>query len=131
MYESMLLIHPDKPIGTATLASELRSFYQGSDQSAIITERGQSGLDLQFKDYIFRLDFDRSPHVLEEAADIAARFGANTGKQQRIAACTSRFEVRADDDPEMNYFNDFMYIIEASQRIGEVYAFDTASRSFL
>lgn len=131
MYESLLLIHPDTPISSAALASELRRYYQRSHQLPTIVERGASGLDLRFANYDFHADYDRSPHVLEESADIAARFGAKTGKQERIAACSSRFEVRADDDPDMSYFDDFLYIIEAAQRLGEIYAFDTSSGTFL
>jgi hypothetical protein len=131
MYESLLLIHPDTPVTSAALAAELRRHYERLQQPATIVERGTSGLDLRFAGYAFHVDHDRSPHVLEESVDIATRFGSATGKQERIAACSSRFEVRADNDPSMNYFTDFMYIIDAAQSLGEVYAFDTAFATFL
>lgn len=124
MYESLVLIHPDTPATSAALAAELRRFYQRIQASPTIVECSESSLELRFPDCVFYITHDRSPHVVEESAEIAEEFGAETGKQDRIAACSSRFDIHSDEDPEMNYFNDFLYVIESSQSLGEVYAFD-------
>jgi hypothetical protein len=124
MYESLVLIHPDTPATSAALAAELRRFYQRIQASPTIVKCSDSSLELRFSDCVFYITHDRSPHVVEESAEIAEEFGAETGKQDRIAACSSRFDIHSDEDPEMNYFNDFLYVIESSQSLGEVYAFD-------
>ncbi len=131
MYESLVLIHPDTPITSAAFASELRRYYERSEQPPTIVECSESRLEIRFTDCIFYVDHDRSAHVVEESAELAEEFGEDTGKQDRIAACTSRFDIRADDDPDMNYFNDYLYIVESCQRLGEVYPFDTSSATFL
>lgn len=132
MYDALVLVHPGAPVTRDMLAAELQRFYTSTaGEKPDIVESGADGLQLQFPGWTLRARFAQEPHVLVESAEIAERFGANTGKQDRIAACSTRFEVAADDDFDMEHFNDFVHVIETAQRLGEIYAFDCSLGEFV
>jgi hypothetical protein len=132
MYETSILIHPSTPVTRDELLNSISQFYGKSKGVAPqIAARGTSGIRIQFPGFGFSIVKDGASHVIEEAKEISTRYGTATGKQHRISDCNTRFDVQGDDDPDMDYFNDYLYIIEAAQKLGEAYAFDNASATFI
>jgi hypothetical protein len=132
MYETSILIHPSTPVTRDELLNSISQFYGKSKGVAPqIAARGTSGIRIQFPGFGFSIVKDGASHVIEEAKEISTRYGTATGKQHRISDCNTRFDVQGDDDPDMEYFNDYLYIIEAAQKLGEAYAFDNASATFI
>jgi len=131
VYESLILLDPDVDITPEQLATELRRFYGGKDWAPEeLTVRGQSLL-LRWPGYLFEVARESVPHVLDESAEIAAKYGAAHPDRARIARCTKRFCTQADDDPDMEHFNDYLFVGEALARLGKVYRFDQSSCEFM
>ena len=70
-------------------------------------------------------------HVVEESAEIAANYAKGKAKAEAIAACKERIEIAGDEDPAMDHFNDYCYIVGAIEKLGVVYTFDSGSASFM
>jgi hypothetical protein len=131
MYESLILVDPDVTITAEQLAAELRRFYQGkAGAPAEIAHAGQD-VRLRWPGYLLEVGRSSVPHVLIESQELALKFAREHPARDRIASCTCRFEVSGDDDPDMEHFNDSLYVGEALSRLGSVYRFEQASCEFL
>jgi len=130
MYDTMLMIHPSTPIGIRELRSALEDAYakrRGKGPVPTLTVHGPV-LRLAFPGLTFGIGYEDPPHVVEESAEIAERYGAGRADQAAIAQCAARFVVGADgSDDDMEYFNDFVTIVECAERAGRVFQFDPVS----
>ena len=50
--------------------------------------------------------------------------------ERAIASCKERIELSGKSDPAMDYFNDYCFVVEAIESLGEVYIFDPESAVF-
>jgi len=131
VYECLVLIDPENDVTAAGLAAELRRFYAtDSGAPSDILESGPT-VKLRWQDYTMTVYRSSLPHVLEESAEIANEFAAGRPDRARIARCQLRFEISAEDDPNMGHFNDYLFVGEALQRLARVYRFEQASGEFL
>lgn len=85
---------------------------------------------IKIKDYCFYFSFIQEDWVIEESKDIAQNVGSHRADKQLIANCKSRIEVSADDDFDMDYFNDFMMLMEVISEKEKVVIFDYESGTF-
>ena len=131
MYECLVLVDSENDVTSAALVAELRRFYS-SDPTAPreILVSGPT-VTLRWEDYTMTVHRSALPNVLDESAEIANEFAAERLDRDRIARCQLRFEISADEDPEMDHFNDYLFVGEALQRLARVYRFDQASGEFL
>jgi hypothetical protein len=130
MYESLVLVDPEAAVTAGQLASELRRFYAGAQDAPEIVQSGET-VSLQWSDYMLEVGESHAPHVLEESAEIAAERAAAHPDKERIARCACRFEISGPEDPDMDHFNDYLFVGEALARLGRVYRFEQASGEFL
>ena len=131
MYESMILVDPDVIITTEQLADELRRFYSGKQGAPTDILHSGQDIRLRWPNYVLEIARSTLPLVVEESAEVAERFAARHPAHDRIASCACRFEMSGDDDPDMEHFNDYLYVGEALARLGRVYCFDQGSCGFL
>lgn len=131
MCECLVLVDPENDVTAAALAAELRTFYE--TDSAAPNEILESGptVSLRWHDYTMTVYRSALPHVLEESAELASEFAAHRPDRDRIARCKLRFEISAEEDPNMDHFNDYLFVGEALQRLARVYRFENASGEFL
>jgi len=89
-------------------------------------------LTLEFAEkYKFYLKLNKENHVVEESIEIAQQDFLVDKKKENIASCTSRYEMSADTDPNMDYFNESLFIIEIFEKFTGVFIFDPNSGEFL
>ena len=131
VYESLILLDPETQITTDQLAAELQRFYKDKPGSPAELAVAGEGLSLKWPGYTLEIGRSALPHVLEESVELAAEFGEERPDQARIAQCHTRFEVSGDDDPDMEHFNDYLFVGEAVLRLGRAYRFDQAAGEFL
>ncbi len=81
--------------------------------------------------YKFYLKLNRETYVAEESAEIARQDFVVDEKKENIASCKSRYEMSADADPNMDYFNESLFIIEIFEKFPGVFIFDPNSGDFL
>ena len=130
MYESLVMVDPADAITVEQLAAELRRFYEGKPGAPAEIVRSGQDIELRWPDYVLAVGRSRVPHVLEESKEIAEQAGQQHPAREQIASCTCRFEMSGDDDPDMDHFNDYLFVGEALCRLGRVYWFDQASCEF-
>ena len=61
-----------------------------------------------------RIQWNDAPHVLHDAQRWATHHHS-TEEQRRIAACTQRLDLYSDPDPERNYYDDYLTLVEHLQ----------------
>ena len=66
----------------------------------------------------------------EESKDIAETFGKNRTDYNRISNSQKRIEFYGEEDFNMDYFNDYLLILENIQREMHVTIFDTDNGKF-
>ena len=131
MYQCLVLLDPDTQITTEQLALELRRFYAGNSRAPLEIAVSAQNVILRWPEYTLKVATSSLPYVLEESSDLADKCGATHPAQGRIARCHTRFEIVGDDDPDIDYFNDYLFVGETLRRLGVVYRFDQASTEFL
>jgi hypothetical protein len=131
MYESLILVDNASQITTRQLLDELRSFYANDPHAPADLFASSATITLRWPDYVLQVAREELPHVIEESAEIASRFGNAHPNQQRIAACRCRFSTSGDNDPDMMHFNDYLFVGEALERLGVVYRFDQSTAEFM
>jgi hypothetical protein len=129
MYEALVLVDPQTDISVEQLVSELENFYSSSAKRPSISRSGDL-ITLAWPGYALEVGRSSLPDVLEESAELARSFAASHPEKSRISCAKTRFELSGDEDPDMDYFNDFLFVIEALQRLGNVYHFDPGAGEF-
>jgi hypothetical protein len=131
MYEALLLIEPSTALTIENLRAELAKFYKAVPEKPGSIQLSGSEIQLVWPDFTLIVSYSDSPHVIEESRAIAKQFAQAHEARERIQQCWARFEVAGNDDPAMEHFNDYLFIVEAAQRLGTVYAFDPISGEFI
>lgn len=70
---------------------------------------------VRWGDWSFRFSYEDEPHVAEEARGIADAYANGRPDRGLIAGCRRMISMTADDDPGMDRFNDYCFIV---QRLG-------------
>lgn len=128
-YSYLILIPETTDITLEAYKNALEEFYADDDRQIIISlDNGQITLAINMWElYITYAD---EPHVLLESEEMAAEYANGMPHQNAIAGCAARFETTAMDDPDMEFFNDSLYVQEAAESIGQVYIFDPQGDGF-
>jgi hypothetical protein len=72
------------------------------------------------------------PYVLVEAQEIAELFATeNDPNKNALATYSARFELSSAPDPNMDYFNDYVFVIENLCEFTGAVAFDPKARIFI
>ncbi len=74
-------------------------------------------------DYYFHFQLEMSESVLQESKEIAESYKGNKDKTT-IASCKSRVEFWGDEDPDGDYFNDHMFILEQIMKNEKLLIYD-------
>ena len=114
-YSYSVYIQPDSDADLDVLKANLEAFYSNDDiQPQITLVKNQ--LSLSFGDYNFYIALANEPQVMEEAAQIAADHKKDWNEepfdQKKLRTCNRRFELWADDDEDMDYMNDSLFILQ-------------------
>jgi hypothetical protein len=70
-------------------------------------------------DGVFHVEQEDGSDVLSESDEIAKRYGL------AAAGATTRFALWADDDPDMDYFNTWLMLVERLQKTNKFVFFDS------
>ncbi len=131
MYECLILVDPVLSITAEQLAAELNRFYVGKAGGPSEIRHSGADVTLRWPDYELTIGRSCVPHVLKESQELAESCGAQHPDRERIALCECRFEVSGADDPDMEHFNDYLFVGEALERLGRVYRLEQASGEFV
>lgn len=128
-YSYLVFILPGSNANLDTLKNELTDFYSGPemDNKPTISINGNE-LDLRFEDgYTFLVVFSDEAHVNVEARELAEDqtldWNEQPVDQNALAQSTSRFEIGGEEDDDMDYFNDSLFIIQKIEEFNNVVIF--------
>ena len=128
-YSYLAFIPPTSDADIKVLKKYLDSFYT---HSGIVKKPSISLKDNKITvtfddDYKFFISLSGKEHVIEEAIEFAESGGLDwTDKPfniEKLITCNKRFEIWAQEDYDMDYFNDSLYIIEQIEKFKDVIIF--------
>ncbi|KQB39587.1 hypothetical protein [Flavobacterium aquidurense] len=128
-YSYLAFITPDSDAGLIALKNNLDTFYEKSEienKPEIVLNDHQ--IDIIFDDeYRFYIAFSQEEYVNEEALEFAQENKMDWNEEvidkAKLETCYKRFEVWGDDDFDMDYFNDSLFIIEQIEKFNDVIIF--------
>lgn len=118
---------------TATLpqvGEALRQKFSSAPHVEVLLQ-GEGSLVVRWKGWAFRIAYEADPQVLEDSKEIAEHYGANRPDESLIAACRRRISVTGDADPNMDHFNDYLFIEEVLMKLPGVILFDPQEKAFV
>jgi hypothetical protein len=131
MYKLLILAPAETSPSLKKLAVAIRSQFSSlKPPNKISTSLRGGTLTVKVNQFRFFIGFSCEPHVLQESQDIAERFAAQHPARAAIAAASCRFELSSGRDPQMDHFNDMIFICHAAEAIGPVYIFDPRAKEF-
>lgn len=115
-YQYFAFFTDDSDASLEALKQKLEVSYAGLDRQPEITLAGEQ-LVLRFGAYHIRVDLNQDDYVQEEANEVGDHFLQNWKEEpldiDLLKKCRKRFEVAGEEDYDMNYFNDSLYVVEA------------------
>lgn len=127
MYETLILIDAESSITDDAIHAAVLNVYPDSGGSKTVVTRKGASLQVAWPSFSIKLHRNELPHVLEESQEIAQEFAARRPELERIGQCRARVEIVGDEDPGMDRFNDYCFIVDAIEKLGTVYTFDQGS----
>jgi hypothetical protein len=97
---------------------------------AMMLTRTSSGITLS-DGWRIGIGLSDEPHVIVESKWLIDRCGADRADADQLRAASRRFEVRTDDDPNMDRFNDYVYVLEVLTSFLGAVAFKPGSGTFV
>lgn len=131
-YSLLALLTDQTTLTLDALAERIQERFSCDPDLKVLVERGKNDLLLVgWSDWSFQLDYETEPHVAVESSQIAADFAATHPARSQIAACQRRLSLSGGDDPQMDHFNDYLFIVEILESFKGVYLFDPYEGTFV
>lgn len=115
MYDTLIMLKPEASFTVDQLYALVMEVVASGEA---IVERDVEAIRITTDSATLNIDWNDDAHVIEESHEIAAEFGVPS------QGCPARFEM-AGDDPDMDFFNDYLIINEKLQATGKFVIFDT------
>ena len=129
MAYEMLALLTDKAFVTEDELHDLIRHRFECDPEAVVG-RDAYVVSVSWGDWSIRAGISTEPEVAEECQELAETVGCGRPDQEAIRGCRRRIEVSADDDPNMDHFNDYCFIMELLEGIPGCLVFDPHEGKF-
>lgn len=126
MYNYLIYIPPFVSINLEELKDNLKIFFDNKKvKPSLILEENR--IILKFEDYHFYIAQNADKYVNEELLELLqlhkTDFAGNLINQEEIKHSKTRLELYGDDDFEMKYFNESLFIIEFFEKYDQFVIF--------
>lgn len=102
----------------------LANYYKNKEDNAKIYFENKHKLRVELgEDYFFYFEKNEGEGILEESKEIAQNYAGKKNKNL-IANCSSRIEFWGDKDDNVDYINEYMFILDQLQKIPNFFIFD-------
>lgn len=125
-YTHLAFLHPEQTIAALDIKKRIDDrFARMPGSNKPIAALTGDNLIVTFDDgYSFHIHFAADLHVSIEASEIADQFTTDWAGEaldkEALRKSTQRIEFYGDHDPEMNYFNDSLFLLEEIDAAGKV-----------
>lgn len=126
-YEALIFLPEDCPIVIDELVENL---YKALGRSCRIEVDGPE-IRIKLDDWVINGVLLTGEAIHEKAVRLVTKHGATEHQKAVQSARYDRsFEIKCTPDPEMEYFNDYLFVVEAFAALKGALAVDTASMNF-
>lgn len=123
-YRVSLLIPPDNLLSFDEIVHKLETHLRSRSPKPLqVVVEGQN-LILRRDHWSLKVYWEVNERIKDESEDIAEKFASERPDKHVIAACNRRITTAGDPDPNMDYFNEFVYVLEVFEQLANVYMFD-------
>lgn len=131
-YQYLILIDAEQSFAISDLKQKLEATYANSSQEVEIRQEGDY-IEVDIEGYVFSVNLSKEEHVLAESEELVAEAKNTKGTdwETTISRCFQRVEMAGSPDPNMDFFNDSLYVLEAIEGMGKVYTFDPQQNEFV
>jgi hypothetical protein len=116
-YTYLAMLPTDCEVSIPRLAEDMRDLFQ-KEKRATYVHATDEGLILQIEEWSLRVNYNHLSYVKEESKEIAGCLPGDQDQLDRLAGCRHRIETSADPDPNMDYFN---YVIDVLELVDKHY----------
>jgi hypothetical protein len=132
---TLLIIIPNRlNLTFDDVVSTLESFFARIKEPHTIVRVSDKRVDVQntkIDKWALRVEWQDDDLVQEEIQEFADAFAKERDDYKLIATCKQRIYTGGDDDPNMDYFNTYVWTINAFERIPGVIIFDSNIGTFI
>ncbi|MDZ7897465.1 MAG: hypothetical protein U5N85_05480 [Arcicella sp.] len=122
-YENFILIASNSNFEIISFIEKVKNALQYKNYTLEIED---NRFYFKIDDWVLWLTYNENDSILEESQEMAEMV-KDEEKRKKIATCSKRIEMIATDDPNMDYFNEHLYILEAAQEFTDVFVFSPHS----
>jgi len=127
-YTAQILIPSAEDASIEALHEFFVDFYSDAEDVSVSSE--ETKITIQINDWKCTVAFNTSESVLVESREMAEFFAKDRPDQSEIAKSEARFEVATDADMEMDYFNDYVEIVEQLESYDNAKVFEPSQGKF-
>ncbi|MDP9941336.1 hypothetical protein [Ectopseudomonas alcaliphila] len=128
MYEAFVIFSQTNNTSIEIYAQEIQSFYANSVGEKPVLEVSSQTIFVAFEGIQFSINRNCQPQVALESKELS-RFAMSD--REKIAKSTCRLEISGTKDSQMNYFNDFLFLIQCAEQLGTVWTFNVRQGEFM
>jgi hypothetical protein len=131
-YKAMALLPPSVVLSMPELAERLSKTFGAVELSADQTKIAKTIQNPANPEetWSFRLYLENKPHVIFESREMADKFAQNRPDKAVIVSCDRRLFLGCDPDPNMDFFNDYVIIVQILDEIEGAIVFDPNNGKF-
>lgn len=130
-YTHLAYLKPGQILNLETLKNNITSRYSSikNNTPPTITEEANMIKIALNKNYNFYITLVTASHVATEARETAEQlekdWAGESYDKEELKQATARLDFYGDDDTDMEYFNDSLFILEEIEKLGNTIIFHT------
>lgn len=129
-YKSLILLDGDSDASIVQAEEVLRSYFSDDDRKISIQSEEEK-IIVTIENWKCSIYFNSEPYVIEESKEIVENSNQLINDRDSISASPRRFEVICDEDFEMNYFNDYLGIIQELGNLKGARIWEQSQQAFI
>ncbi len=108
-YEHLVLIGDTSDFGLEGLREQLKKVDWGNREVQVLYSEKE--IKIVIDSWSFYIGLSSEAHIQEESEELAVEFARENKSFDKIRSCKRRLELDGDPDFDMDYFNDFCFIL--------------------
>ena len=128
MYEALVILSDTNNTTIEMYAQEIQSFYASAAGEKPVLKVNDQSIVAVFDGIHFSINRNCQPQVALESKELSR---LAVSDREEIAKSICRLEITGAADPQMNYFNDFLFLIQCAEQLGTVWTFNMRQGEFM
>ena len=130
-YKAFILLPDTSNITLDEAKNILSSGFRDDERRISINKDDNKKLVILIEDWKCSIYPNTNASVLEESAELAEHFARSSIEKNEIKSYSKRLEVICEDDPEMQFFNDYLTVLQELGSIKNAKVWEQAQQGFI